>query len=434
MAGARKPVPLGRNPEPQDLNDGTMFRGLSPLPGPIGARSRDMHGSLITASAHPIDFERLLQQLREASNLVDLQQVTVLLLGSQCFSAGVIVGIGADIISSAVDLFKLCWTLALADLHDIRTGQIPWWRNLDPTITYRKVMATLASKLFADELRQAAEERDALIRELTEALRNPQELFEGMVGGVVEEYKKDWERFNAHMTTNTLEGRFRAGAIFGQTLIVVLGIITGIGGAAKAIAKLATKLPRLVKYASKIKVKLKPGTRKASGGGGAHGSGVDTQKSGAPGKGKGPAKGETPNEKTKPPTPEERLAELSIDPQTKSVLPKSREEALAILAAEKKGYISNARRPDLEKGEPNLDFVVDGGYADVKTPGQYKQTPEHISREARNIASKHYDSDVKLIVDLKHLDPQQKQYFKQQLEAELQRNNQSKDRYFYVND
>ena len=36
MAGSRKPGPLGLELELQDLNDGTLIRGLSPRSGPIG--------------------------------------------------------------------------------------------------------------------------------------------------------------------------------------------------------------------------------------------------------------------------------------------------------------------------------------------------------------------------------------------------------------
>lgn len=37
MAGTRNPGAIGLSGEPEDLNDGTLTRGQSPLPGPIGA-------------------------------------------------------------------------------------------------------------------------------------------------------------------------------------------------------------------------------------------------------------------------------------------------------------------------------------------------------------------------------------------------------------
>ena len=96
MAGSRKPGPLGQNPEVQDLIDGTMIRGLSPLPGPVGVSLMTTHGSLTTAPALTSGVDQLLQRLREASNGIDSQRVAVALLGPQCFSAGVIAGIGVD--------------------------------------------------------------------------------------------------------------------------------------------------------------------------------------------------------------------------------------------------------------------------------------------------------------------------------------------------
>ena len=32
------------------------------------------------------------------------------------------------------------------------------------------------------------------------------------------------------------------------------------------------------------------------------------------------------------------------------------------------GLVANACCPNLADGQPNLDFIVDGGYADIKTP------------------------------------------------------------------
>ena len=271
MAGSRKPGPLGQNPEVQDLNAGTMIRGLSPLPGPVGVSLMTTHGSLTTAPAHTSGVDQLLQRLREASNGIDLQRVAVALLGPQCFSAGVIAGIGVDIIGSAADLLKLVGTLVLADLHDVRTGQVSWWRIVDPTIASRLLVAKLAGIAFEEELRKAAEERDALVGELTDALQDPQALFEGLAEGVAEGYKKQWQDFNAHLNAGTLERRFRGGMVLGQVLVDVLGLLTGIVGVGRAGAKVATKLPRLVQYARSVK--LKPGIRGVPRSGGARGGG-----------------------------------------------------------------------------------------------------------------------------------------------------------------
>lgn len=127
MASSRSPGPLGLNPEVQDLNDGTMIRGLSPRPGPIGEGLGATRTSMEATQAQTLGIDRLLQRLREVSNGIDLQSVAVALLGPQCFSAGVIAGIGVDIIGRAADLLKLVGTLVLADTSRCpnRSSEVP---------------------------------------------------------------------------------------------------------------------------------------------------------------------------------------------------------------------------------------------------------------------------------------------------------------------
>ena len=128
---------------------------------------------------------------------------------------------------------------------------------------------------------------------------------------------------------------------------------------------------------------------------------------------------------------------LSLDPQTKTPNPKSREEARSILQAEDQGLIQGyARRPDLSKGEPNLDFVLDDangktmGYADIKTPVDPQLNP--IVDQASDIAGKIglYDPDVKVIIELKNLSLADKAIFK----AELVKNGADIIKIIFLND
>jgi hypothetical protein len=96
-----------------------------------------------------------------------------------------------------------------------------------------------------------------------------------------------------------------------------------------------------------------------------------------------------------------RFEGLSKDPQTGKRNLKSEKEAEAILQAEDLyPEIKNPRRPDLQKGEPNLDFKTDNGWVEVKTPepGPYRTLPQ----QAKDIADKTklYDPDVRVLLDL----------------------------------
>lgn len=83
MAGSRRPGPLGLNPKVQDLNDGTIIRGLSPRPGLIGAKVASVvnfHGkpsatSFPTRSLSKKSLQIDLQVLRQGSRGLDVQKL-----------------------------------------------------------------------------------------------------------------------------------------------------------------------------------------------------------------------------------------------------------------------------------------------------------------------------------------------------------------------
>lgn len=117
---------------PVENDSGTHCCGASPTTGPNGTGATGLHpvkleqlmrtqgkvsalaGAGITSSQPPV-ADRVLCPVQQAGSSIDLQNVGGELLGSQCFSAGIIAGIGNDIINSARDLLKLIKTFVLAD-------------------------------------------------------------------------------------------------------------------------------------------------------------------------------------------------------------------------------------------------------------------------------------------------------------------------------
>ncbi len=83
MAGSYKPGPLGRDPEIQDLNDGTLIRRLSPCPGPIGTKAASIAGcrgnptvsSLTTPPFRRRASRSTPQVLRQGSRGLDVQKL-----------------------------------------------------------------------------------------------------------------------------------------------------------------------------------------------------------------------------------------------------------------------------------------------------------------------------------------------------------------------
>jgi hypothetical protein len=126
----------------------------------------------------------------------------------------------------------------------------------------------------------------------------------------------------------------------------------------------------------------------------------------------------------------DRFDKLSKNPETNQVDRKSRTKAITILQAENKGIVNNARRPNLENGEPNLDFVIDGPgpykYVDVKNPidprkySSAKKKPESFNKIAKRIGEKIRkqkggSNDVLHIVDLEKLPSEIKANFTQKV-------------------
>ena len=130
------------------------------------------------------------------------------------------------------------------------------------------------------------------------------------------------------------------------------------------------------------------------------------------------------------PNHDDRFDKLSKNPETNQIDRKSRTEAITILQAENKGIVNNARRPNLENGEPNLDFLIDGPgpykYVDVKNPidprkySSAKKKPESFNKIAKRIGEKIRkqkggSNDVLHIVDLEKLPSEIKANFTQKV-------------------
>jgi hypothetical protein len=105
-------------------------------------------------------------------------------------------------------------------------------------------------RAFSEQLKEAHEERDALIAELRYAITHVGEV----LGNVKTDYISKWEQFERQVRERTLSGQFQAGRIFGEVLLEVLSLV---GGGAAAI-KAASKIPRLARLA-KLKITAKPG-------------------------------------------------------------------------------------------------------------------------------------------------------------------------------
>jgi hypothetical protein len=125
-----------------------------------------------------------------------------------------------------------------------------------------------------------------------------------------------------------------------------------------------------------------------------------------------------------------QLLELSIDPRNGQIDKQSFDEAESILQTQREtGLFDDARRPNSQKGERDIDFLLSGSLydeADLKTPksffdtskGPKKPIPQdmldHLAKEsgAKSILQKRGSERCLHILDLKDIQPHQKESYK----------------------
>lgn len=260
MAGARQPGPWGLEPNPLPIDDGTSCRAPSPTPGPIGVNDRwsqlseqnSRHGLgtflVQPASGAVVDLKTAVADFRRSERWSQLQPVAFQLLGQQSFGLGVAYGLGENVVGSVVELTLLAKTFLLADLYD-RAHQPLLAAAFGPVGIFQRALAEVSARVFNEQLRDAHEEREALIAEVRYAITHLGEFLEN----VKDRYISTWNRFEALAHERTLSSQFHAGRIFGEVLLEVLSLVSGGAAAAKA----ASKIPRLARLA-KLKITTKP--------------------------------------------------------------------------------------------------------------------------------------------------------------------------------
>jgi len=125
-----------------------------------------------------------------------------------------------------------------------------------------------------------------------------------------------------------------------------------------------------------------------------------------------------------------QLLELSIDPRNGQIDKQSFDEAESIMQTQREtGLFDNARRPNSQKGERDIDFILSGSFydeADIKTPksffdtrkGPKKPIPQdmldYLAKEsgAKSILQKKGSERCLYILDLKDIQPHQKESYK----------------------
>jgi hypothetical protein len=227
VAGHRRPCPFGSDGE-EAIDDGTLCLITTPAPG-------------LTSHEHSLAHaDHSLTQIATTESLSALQRLAITYLGQQSFGLGVIYGMGENVVDSVVSLAGIARIFVLADLYERATAR-GIVHYVGPLAVVQNLIADLSMNAFRQELEQAYAERNALVEEVTYAVKNPGDVF----GEIKASYVQKWHQFETYSAQNTLSGQFQAGRIFGSVLMDVLALI----GTGAALAKTAARIPRLLRLA-----------------------------------------------------------------------------------------------------------------------------------------------------------------------------------------
>jgi hypothetical protein len=192
-------------------------------------------------------LDELFSRFERLTDAEDLEKILQRLLGAQCFTLGVVYGIGEAFVVNIADLLGLVKTFLLAEFYDV-TRRNPAWTVSHPGGIAKYLTAQVLNEYFGEEIANAAQERDALIFELKYAFEHPEEFF----GRLAEEYSDKFRVFLKFSSDPSLESQFQAGSLFGGLLLEVLAVIV----AGTALVKFAGRIPRLAKLAESLKGKV----------------------------------------------------------------------------------------------------------------------------------------------------------------------------------
>ena len=251
--------PLGSDTNPGLIDGGTSALTHHRPPGPLCAsRPTD------TQLEHHLG--RLLHHLSVATGWIDTSSVIGSLLGNGSFTAGVVAGMGKNLVTSLVDLTRLFRMFTLAEYHQAHHAP-SFWERLGHRVLYETMplggmsVSALTFGTGIDlEAEKAFEDRQALFKAVAYAFEHPGEVFDKITAQQLAKY----EEFKRAGARHTLSGDFHAGLLFGELLLDVLLIIDG----ATALAKLGAKVPGLLRMASRLE-ELAPALRRALKTGGA---------------------------------------------------------------------------------------------------------------------------------------------------------------------
>ena len=256
-----------------DAPDGGTGAGYSRLAGPSGTCLADVgvadphspEGNEITpaqaqAGYARYEFTKAKDAVRDAKTWSKLRVVAERVLGARSFGLGVGCGIVKNPAMSAAQLVRLQKIFIEADIYERLTQRTSSWKQLlmgmtlsNPTVVLIMSHLVRTGKLTIEDLKRSYEMREALIKEVGDIFARPLDFFARAKDQLKSSSTEKWECFCKLRAQTDLKSQFEAGEIFGDVLMEVAMLILAVISVGGAAAKLAAKIPQLVRVAEFVK-------------------------------------------------------------------------------------------------------------------------------------------------------------------------------------
>ena len=240
---SKPPGVLGTSSNPgQSHNRQTVGFGTFRSPGPTGA-------STLANLEHRAT--ELANRISRAIGWRETQSAAYNLVGRDSFTAGVVVGMGENLVKTVASAVQLVYTLALADYWEskqdhsfmarLRSGI---FTSISPALGLAPVIAGHFWPTFDQKAKEAYEERGAIADAIAHAFTHPKEFFKD----VTKAQEAKGKEFGNYLKQKSLAGNFHAGVMMGELLFDLLMVID----LAVGLAKLAMAVPRLARFTEDV--------------------------------------------------------------------------------------------------------------------------------------------------------------------------------------
>ncbi len=287
MANSRIPGPQCTLRNPVDIHDGTLCRQASPRPGILGAwdsfesavgytansvydsasqmleAGKTFAGSEYAIAGHYAQsilaksealLEELIREIKHAADWRTLNRIAEPILGQASFDAGVFYGLGEGLVNDVAQLLGLVKMVFLAGLYErLQHQQLSLMADPMglPMLGLAKAMQMIPS--LEAEMKKADELLRHMVKEVVEIAKNPGEFIHTFGGNIKKGVLDDLAKLKDYSEHRSVTNDFEAGKICGRAIYQIVMLILMVISVAGAAAKLAARIPWLMRLARVVK-------------------------------------------------------------------------------------------------------------------------------------------------------------------------------------